>query len=354
MVTEAEKQKKKKLIQLTILTVIAICSVSGFLYYSITPSKSAKTYAECLDFYNKKKYTDCINCFNGYMEGKRADEIQPDAYLNRGRAYYRTKDWEKAIKDFTRFLKYDDQSFSVYYDRGQAYLKIEKGKEAIADFKKTCMLNKDHKNACELADGLSRGTPIEVAGGGSEEATGVNLDTKELMDAGIKSFKDENYKDALESFTYAIDKDPEQIDAYLYRGMCYRNSGDYEKAIEDYKKVIMKDNNNIEAHNNRGIAYWEQKNYEKALNDYKKALELDKNDPIVHNNMGVLHTSEGRYKEALADYEIAIGFDPNSPEFYWNRGVTYYMMEDIENAKKDFEKACDMGYKKACDEKNNL
>ncbi len=55
---------------------------------------------------------------------------------------------------------------------------------------------------------------------------GISLDRKGL------------YKDAIDSFSKAIDIEPHKSDFYHNRGFAFRKLKDYQNAIDDYSKAI--------------------------------------------------------------------------------------------------------------------
>ena len=54
---------------------------------------------------------------------------------------------------------------------------------------------------------------------------------QEHYDLGMKYLMENNYEEAILSFTAAIEIDPMQEDAYLYIAEAYRAQGDYENAL---------------------------------------------------------------------------------------------------------------------------
>src|SRR5450755_2574949 len=82
------------------------------------------------------------------------------------------------------------------------------------------------------------------------------------------SMKDDDSNDsdseAIASFERAIRVNPNNANAYLYRGIAYRSRGEYEQALSDFDRAIELDPNNAEAYNNR----------EKVLTELERNTEV--------------------------------------------------------------------------------
>ncbi len=108
--------------------------------------------------------------------------------------------------------------------------------------------------------------------------------TKNLV-SELDFFKDgynnlvvKNYKAAIQSFTKVIEMNPEDPEAYAYRGLCKYYIEDYEGAIEDYTKALEIQPNYAEAYDLRGIAKGELGDKGGACEDWKMAFQFGFND----------------------------------------------------------------------------
>jgi tetratricopeptide (TPR) repeat protein len=330
----AKKDDKKKVRILIILTAIAIASVSFFLYISYAPSGKAKSFEECKFFFDSKNYDACISCFNEYIK------TNPDAeaFRMRGMAYYSTKQYEGSIKDFTSYLEKNATNRTIYYQRGLAYENLGKVKDAEGDFKKACEFG--YEKACNHITASLGGGLLEEDTQNRSAADWFKI-ASEFLDKG-------DYINAVSFFNRVIDLEPKMTDAYLMRGLAYRNLEKYKEAMDDYNEILTIDPNSAAAYNNRGVAYWRQGKFKEALSDYNKTISLAPNDYIVYNNRGVVNFEMKNYNDALTDYNKAIGLNPKFAQSYWNRAVNYLKLNKKDEAKKDFKSACDMKIEDAC------
>lgn len=330
----AQDDKKKKRL-LLILSIIAIGSLSFFLYTSYAPSSKAKSFEECSLLYSGKKYDACITCLNEYIKANPESE----AYKMRGTSYFQTEQYENAVKDYTEFLNKNKTNRAIYYERGLAYEKMGSVKEAEADFKRACDFGLE--KACNhIASALGG---IVVGEGGTENRTASDWFkiAADFVDKG-------DYENAVSFCNRSIELEPNMAEAYLFRGLAYRNMQKYKEALADYDKLLSIDPNSAPAYNNRGVVYWKQGKHKEALADYNKTISLAPNDYIVYNNRGVVYYEMGNYDSALADYTKAISLNSKFAQSYWNRAVSYLKLDRPEDARKDFKSACDLKIEDAC------
>lgn len=100
-----------------------------------------------------------------------------------------------------------------------------------------------------------------------------------------------------------IEKNPNDPQPYLQRGLAYNHLEEYQKAMEDFNYVIALDPDNVDAYNFRGTMHYRLGNYEKALADYNQALKLDKDYALLYFNRGYVKVELGEIESAIADFE---------------------------------------------------
>ncbi|MEK7432113.1 MAG: tetratricopeptide repeat protein, partial [Cyanobacteriota bacterium] len=85
--------------------------------------------------------------------------LKPTAkvYHNRGSSYAQLKDYESAIKDFTKALELSDIESETYYLRGFSYESIDQKEKSVADYEKACKLN--YTTACNALKGIKPQDP---------------------------------------------------------------------------------------------------------------------------------------------------------------------------------------------------
>ena len=74
---------------------------------------------------------------------------------------------------------------------------------------------------------------------------------------------------------------------YLLGGGIHLSRREYDWAIEDYNTVIEMKPDNVEAYIHRGLAYHHKGEYDRAIGDFTKAIELKPNYADAYYDRGV-------------------------------------------------------------------
>jgi tetratricopeptide (TPR) repeat protein len=81
----------------------------------------------------------------------------------------------------------------------------------------------------------------------------------------------------LASLSEAVQKHPDDPQAYNMRGSVLADAGNAEAALADFNKAISLDPNYAQAYANRGLLRRQSGKLDLALADYNKALSIDGN-----------------------------------------------------------------------------
>jgi len=143
---------------------------------------------------------------------------------------------------------------------------------------------------------------------------------------------------ALNSFTDAIQLNPQYANAYLNRGIAKYTSGDFAGAIEDFTTAINLNPESIDAYYDRGLAYYELGEYNKSIRDFNRALIIDSKFSYAYVGLGNVKLDFKNYREAIEDFSKAINLNSTYIYALYNRGRARYYLEDYIEANQDFEK----------------
>ncbi|NQE44450.1 Photosystem I assembly protein Ycf3 [ANME-1 cluster archaeon GoMg2] len=91
------------------------------------------------------EFLEKIAIDNGIKEKER--KHLANAYLNCGNAYAKKKDFDRAIEDYKKAIKFNPEYAGAYYNRGLAYGKKGKFDNAIEDYNKAIGFNPDFADA---------------------------------------------------------------------------------------------------------------------------------------------------------------------------------------------------------------
>nr|WP_242037874.1 tetratricopeptide repeat protein [Tolypothrix sp. FACHB-123] len=147
-----------------------------------------------------------------------------------------------------------------------------------------------------------------------------------------------DYKQALISFSKALEIQADDYYALNNRGYALEKLGSYEEAIASFDKALEIQSDEY-AWYLRGIALEKLGRYEEAIVSFDKALEIQ---PEFHNvwyDRGIVLRILGRYDEAIASYDKALEIKPDYHEAWNNRGYALGILEVHEEAITSFDKA---------------
>jgi tetratricopeptide (TPR) repeat protein len=253
--------------------------------------------------YNNKEYEKAIKYFSKAVNLKPEDR---NSYSYRAICYICTSEFENAVKDYTIAISISPDA-NYYSNRGYSYNRLGEYEKAAVDCTKAIEL--DQKNA------------------------------NNYQNRGISFINLGEYKKAIEDCTKAIELNPKYSGAYVNRGLCYYNLKDYNNALKDYAKAIEYNPADSTAHLNQGVCYYELSDIENAIKCYSEAIEINPDYKDAYNNRGNCYADLKNYQNALDDYTKAIGIDPGFAIAYRNRAECYEKTGEKEKAKKDYKKA---------------
>ena len=142
--------------------------------------------------------------------------------------------------------------------------------------------------------------------------------------------------------TEAIERNPDDGDAYRERGQAYTKNAKYEKAIADFTVAIRLQGDDVKAYLGRGDVFAIQGQFEKAIVDYTEAIRIEPREAVAYTSRA--HTyflfSQGNgqiseYDRVIADCSEAIRMEPDSLRAYIVRQRAYLVTGEYEKAISD-------------------
>ena len=381
--------------------IVASIVVGSMTFMSVTDAKTIKPYDveympvpfthSIVDEYDVPTIGECNKAI-------AANPKSPKAYCNRGYAYLRSKEFVKAIDDFTRVIEFDEHFTDAYIGRATAYSELEDVRLATNDYNTAEEF--DPKNPkIYIAKGLGElygkgffshshgGEPnLFSAGGNFERAIELNpnvpaeiyyargvcksdwdqamryfnkaLELKpdyweiyyklgmnesrgknytKITPSGVQSVKeDSHFENAINYFTKVIEINPKFKETYYYRGMLYMLLGD---------KMVEFGRQGLDAKNMMQLKkdYEVSQLYKNALSDLTKAIKLDSKNIDAYYVRGQVYRELEDYKNAIEDFNKVIKDSPNAYNAYYSRGLCYKALNQEKEAQADFAKAKELG-----------
>ncbi len=103
----------------------------------ISRSKIEKQLFEALEAHSRHQYKTAVQIYTQILKQRLKPVIRSIIYNHRGMAYFVMGDYEKALNDFNRALKFDAQNLRALNNRGSTYRMLKNYNRALEDFQKS-------------------------------------------------------------------------------------------------------------------------------------------------------------------------------------------------------------------------
>lgn len=255
-------------------------------------TRLAQFQAAYLHLYNPvlKDYQAADRKFRKMQEGTVPDKFRrhiEKKVIPRLATYYRNlgfilifqKEYENAIRCFSRGLEVFPNYACCYSGQALAYLNLNDKERALAKARRA-----------------SRITP-------NDPIVSVNL--------GFIYISLGMVDEAIEEYKRFISVYPKSKEAYYNLGYAYVVKGNSEAAISELRQATELDPGFARAYNNIGYILWHSGRYAEAIIEFKKAVQLQYRYPGAHFNLGLALMIQGRYIEAKNEFEIVLALAPD-------------------------------------------
>jgi tetratricopeptide (TPR) repeat protein len=278
----------------------------------------------------ENQFQRAIGEFNQAIEANPKDA---EAYVQRARCNSRLKDYAAAISDCNKALKIDPKLGRAYEYRGFEELRANDLQKGEADCRQALLY--------ERADGFDVLTP-----GIFKNLSKLNRMRNNLVDAEkfVRRARALDYirlaKEARETksmdkafalLNKAIAESPDEISAFLVRGIFYDDVNDYPKAIADLTQAIKLDPKLVPAYYYRADVYSQLGRQRQAVADYTTLIKLKPRIVAFR-----LVTETGRLRDHFLGTDDHI---VNLEDIYYLRGKAQAALANKNEALADFDVA---------------
>jgi len=179
----------------------------------------------------------------------RTDIIKNSKMRALGREYFDKKQWNEAIKCFSKAIILNPRDHLSYFWRAYAYDENGQYQMAVKDFSNSLLY--------------------------------------EPLDATAYSNRGATYRDmgqpqkALQDLRKALEMDPKSAPVHNNIGVVLGDLGMFDEALEQYSKALEIDRDHIVALRNRGRRLEKLGRIEEAKNDFERVLKLNSQDAVA-------------------------------------------------------------------------
>ena len=175
----------------------------------------------------------------------------------------------------------------------------------------------------------------------------INLGTNYLLKRGGYYFLQGDYERAAKYYTRDIEREPQQVNHYIARFLCYLWMMQRDKAQADIDRAMELAPDNPVVLVFRGDLYAMNKDLDAALTLISRACEIKPDWSPAHMDHGAILCDKGQYQEALADFDKAISLQNNIPQYYMIRSMAHFKLGDLAAFHKDQDAALQLSEKDA-------
>lgn len=332
-------------------------------------------------YFNLELYSEAIPYLTAY-KGTNGKWNNTD-YYQLGYAYYKQKDYEKAIGEFNKIVDGKNAvSQNAYYHLAESYLELGQKQQALNAFKNASEMD---FNAEIQEDAFLNYAKLSYEIGNSYKSTPLvllefietypkNAATEELKGLLIDSYiTSRNYKEAMELME--TNKSFQDREAYqkvtFYRGVELYTEGDYDEALRVFDKSLKEQPNaDIAAR----ATYWKAEtnyqldNYQEAQQGFRKfqqqsGAQQTSEYKNLNYNLGYAQFKLKNYEDAIQNFDayskssaatgarkkdalLRLGDSYFVTSKYWPAMESYNAAMDLpgENDYAHFQKAISYGF----------
>jgi tetratricopeptide (TPR) repeat protein len=146
-------------------------------------------------------------------------------------------------------------------------------------------------------------------------------------------------KEALQSYTLALTRYPENNVFLSARASLFSEMGDLKNALLDYNTLLEKEPNNEEALYQRGLLHLNMRNFELSERDFGRMMDLNPQSLYARLGFASLYKIEGLPDEAEKIYNYLEDKEPDNPAVYAGRAELFLLIEKGGKALSDINKA---------------
>ncbi|KAI8832186.1 hypothetical protein BC829DRAFT_422863 [Chytridium lagenaria] len=292
------------------------------------------------------EFYKALECFN--------KAIQHDKRAKKPRVLASMSFIDRAIRDYSKAIHMIPSDHLLYLYRGKLLLKQGRMKESTYDFHSAFELNSsiaqtfvqykqiisefNQRSKLETIEDPALFMLIAKARVKCNDNEALEYNKKEPQIYLQRGICYENLKDwphAIAEFSRCIAQNPGFAKAHYHRGLCKLHEGN-SRGVVDLDRALKYDPKFFEAYLTRASYYHARGAYTEGIEDCNEALKLEPTSIRAHLLRGACKCKLHQYGLAIVDFTKAIQLDKACHFAFYNRAVTFQLLDDLDNAIKDY------------------
>lgn len=158
----------------------------------------------------------------------------------------------------------------------------------------------------------------------------------ELFNDARRKYDRNDYRGAIKDYSSLLQMQPDFVEIYVQRAMCYYQIGGYSAAISDLNVFISNTSENpAGAYALRAICKLMTEDNFGALNDFNSQISFEPNAADAFFGRGRAKSGLGDDRGAVADFTKSLEISPNGLMVYFHRAMSYFKLNENDKALKD-------------------
>lgn len=326
-------------------TLPLIFSLLGLIVTSCSDqdqSESAQFFLKGNLALEQKEYAGAIRYYTEALE-KKSDFA--DVHSNRGIAYLRLGELDKALEDFNKAIDIDKTFDEAYFNRAGVLIDKNEFSLAAVDLEQIRKSYQDSSNYyLKWGDLKSQQGYYEQAL--SEYDRSLTLrpeNVQALVNRGVMYFTQKNFKAAQADFEKALKLNPQQQLAYNNLALIFARNNQPEKALQFIDRALDFDAVNPIYLNNKGYVLLLQNQWEEAKKLIDKSLTKAPENSYAYRNLGLYFLNKGQKAEALEALQKSYNLDPSTDQIHARLGEALFINNQKEKACKIWQQGKSLG-----------
>ena len=239
------------------------------------------------------------------------------------------------IEELSNLIKENPGNANLFYARANAYFDFGNLKFALLDYEKAYHIDStDAKIALGLSDCLFEVNNADGAIGILQNYLRTDpQNTDILFNLGLDYYylPKPQYQKAIDAFNEVLKLDLQYADAYFFKGMAYKETGDTVKAISNFQTAVETDPDYFDAFMQLGIIYAAKKN-DLALKYFDNAIAVNDTSMEAQYAKAKYFQDRGNLNDAIKNYHAMIVNNPQDADAIYNLATIYFGMDSIQKA----------------------
>lgn len=150
--------------------------------------------------------------------------------------------------------------------------------------------------------------------------------------SGIDAFGRQDYEDAINLFTLALEQDEIKPQVYYNLALTYQCTKDYDRAVATYNKFLELVPNDYDGLYNLALTYFTQENYPKAVEFFEKCVGIRKDKDSI-NSLILAYLNNNEIQKTIDFSDNILETEQDGTQLYYDIAKTF---ENKNTFGKDF------------------